>query len=79
VRERLGLVGLGAAVIRSRGLCRGHGEQSARLRNIVGARAAGEQAIVADAVEAVRQKTGRPVALSCWLCRPPQRPTARAV
>jgi hypothetical protein len=55
VRERLGLVGLGAAVIGSLGLCRRHVEQAARSRDVVRARAAGEQTIVADAVEAVRQ------------------------
>ena len=32
-----------------------HGEQLTRSRDVVGARAAGEQAVVADAVEAVRQ------------------------
>ena len=37
------------------GLCRRYVEQLARPRDIAGARAAGEQAIVADAVKAVRQ------------------------
>ena len=55
VRGRLGIVDLGAAVIRGLGLCRRHGEQFARLGDVVGARTAGEQAVVADAVEAVRQ------------------------
>ena len=55
MRERLGLVGLGAFGIRGLGLCGLHVEQAARAGDVVGARAAGEQAIVADAVEAVRQ------------------------
>ena len=55
VRERLGIVGLGAVGIRGLGLCRGHVEQTAHSGDVVGARAAGEQAVVADAVEAGRQ------------------------
>ena len=55
MRERVELGGLGTAVIAGLGLCRRHVEQAARPRNIVGARAAGEQAVVADAVEARRQ------------------------
>src|SRR6266550_869507 len=59
VRERFGLGGLGATVIRSLGLCRGHVEQAAHSGDVVGARAAGEQAVVANAVEAVRQDVGQ--------------------
>jgi hypothetical protein len=55
VRERLGLVGVGAVGIPGLGLCRRHVEQAARPGDVVGAGATGEQAIVADAVEAVRQ------------------------
>jgi hypothetical protein len=55
VRERLGLVCLGAAVIAGRGLCRRHVEQLAGSGDVVGAGAAGEQSVVADAVEAERQ------------------------
>jgi hypothetical protein len=36
-------------------LCRRHVEHATRSGDVVGARAAGEQAVVADAVEAVRQ------------------------
>ena len=53
--QRLGLVGVSAAGISGLGLCRRHGEQFARPRDVVGARAAGEKSVVADAVEAVRQ------------------------
>src|SRR6266849_1047995 len=53
VRERL--VGLGAVGIAGLGLCRGHVEQAARPGDVVGARGAGEQAVVTDAVEALRQ------------------------
>ena len=55
VRGRLGLVGLGAVGICGLGLCRRHGEQFARSGGVVGARAAGEQSVVTDAVEALRQ------------------------
>jgi hypothetical protein len=55
VRERLGLVGLGAVDIPGLGLCRRYVKQAARPGDVVGARAAGEQSVVADAVEAVRQ------------------------
>jgi len=55
VREQLGFGGLGAAVIPGLGLCRRHVEQAARLGDVIGARAAGEQAIMANAEEAVRQ------------------------
>jgi Tripartite tricarboxylate transporter TctB family len=55
VRERLGLVDLDAAIIPRLGLRRRHVEQAARLGNVVGAGTAGEQAVVADAVEAERQ------------------------
>ena len=50
MRERLGFGGLGAAVIA--GFALWHVEQAAHSGDIVGARAAGEQAVVADAVEA---------------------------
>jgi hypothetical protein len=53
--ERLGLVGLGAVGIPGLGLCRRHVEQAARSGDVVGARTAGEQAVVTDAVEALRQ------------------------
>ena len=55
VRERFGLVGLGTAVIPGLGLCRRHVQQAARSSDVVGAGAAGKQAVVANAVEAVRQ------------------------
>ena len=55
MREWLGLVGLGTVGIPGLGLCRLHVQQAARLSDVVGAGAAGEQAVVADAVEAVRQ------------------------
>ena len=55
VRERFWFVGLGAAVIPGLGLYHRHVEQAARPGDVVGARTAGEQAVVADAVEAVRQ------------------------
>ncbi len=55
MRERLGFGGLGAACIVGLGLCRRHVEQAARSGNVVGARAAGEQAVVTDAMEALRQ------------------------
>ena len=53
MRERLGFGGLGAAVIP--GFALWHVEQAAHSGDIAGARAAGEQAVVADAVEARRQ------------------------
>ena len=49
---RLGLIGGGNGGLAVR-FC--NGEQLTRAGDVVGARAAGEQAIVADAVEAVRQ------------------------
>ena len=49
---RLGLIGGGSGGLVLR-FC--NGEQLARMGDVVGARAAGEQAVVADAVEAVRQ------------------------
>jgi hypothetical protein len=49
------LVGLGAVGICGLGLCRRHGEQFARSGDVVGAGAAGEQTVVADAVETARQ------------------------
>ena len=55
LRERFGFVGLGAAGIGGLGLCRRHVEQAARSGDVVGARAAGEQTVVTDAVEALRQ------------------------
>jgi hypothetical protein len=55
VRERFWFVDLGAAVIRGLGLWRRHVEQAARPGDVVDARTPGEQAVVADAVEAVRQ------------------------
>ena len=55
MRERLGLVGLGVVGSPGLGLCRRHVEQMARSGDVVGARATGEEAIVADAVEATRQ------------------------
>jgi len=54
VRERLGLIGLGVVGIPGLKLCRRHVEQAACLSDVIGARAAGEQAVV-DAVEARRQ------------------------
>ncbi len=51
-RGRLGLVCFGAVGICGLGLCRPHGEQFARSGDVVGPRAAGEQAVVADAVSA---------------------------
>ena len=50
-----GLGVLDATVIAGLGLCRRHVEQAAGSGNVVGAGAAGEQSVVADAVEAVRQ------------------------
>src|SRR6202023_58305 len=55
VRERLGLVGLGTAGHPGLGLCRLHVQQAARLSDVVAAGAAGKQAVVANAVEALRQ------------------------
>ena len=55
MRERFGLVGLGAVGILGLWLCRRHVEQAARSGDVVGACAAGEQAVVTDAVEALRQ------------------------
>ena len=55
MRERFGFCGLGAAGHLGFRLRRRHIEQTARLGDVVGARAAGEQAVVADAVEALRQ------------------------
>src|SRR5450631_421515 len=55
VGERFGFGGLDAAFIPGLGLCRGYVEQAARSGDVVGAGAAGEQAVVTDAVEAVRQ------------------------
>src|SRR5207253_11164807 len=55
VRGRLGLVCFGAVVICGLGLCRQHGEQFAGSGDVVGSRAAGEQAVVTDTVEAVWQ------------------------
>ena len=55
MRVRLGPVGIGAVGIPGLGLCGGHVEQTARPGDVIGARAAGEQAVVADAVEALRQ------------------------
>ena len=52
---RLGLVGIGAVGIRGLGLFRGHVEQAARFGDVGGAGAAGEQAVVANALEARRQ------------------------
>src|SRR6202041_1522373 len=46
---------LGATVIGGRVLFRRDGAQAARPGDVVGARAAGEQSVVADAVEARRQ------------------------
>jgi hypothetical protein len=59
LRERLGLIGLGAVGIPGLGLCRRHVEQAARSGDVVGARGAGEQAVVTDAVEALRQDVDR--------------------
>jgi hypothetical protein len=55
LRERVGLVGLGATGIPDLGLCRPHIEQATRPGDVVGAGTAGEQAVMADEVEAVRQ------------------------
>jgi hypothetical protein len=55
LRERLGLDDLGAAVIAGLGLFCTYVEQTTRPGDVVGARATGEQAIVADAVEAAWQ------------------------
>ena len=51
----LGSASSARAVIAGLGLCRRHVEQSRASGDVVGACAAGEQAVVADAVEAVRQ------------------------
>ncbi len=53
--ERLKLGFLGATFIASLWLSRRHVEQAARLGDVVGSGAAGEQAVVTDAVEAVWQ------------------------
>jgi hypothetical protein len=58
VREWLGFCDLGAAGIAGLGLCRRHVEQAASPGDVVGARAAGKQTIVTDAVEARRQGRG---------------------
>src|SRR5882762_33293 len=50
--SRLAGLGGGSGVL---GLGVGNGEQLTRPRDVICARAAGEQAVVADAVEAVRQ------------------------
>ena len=55
MRERFGLVGLGTVSIPGLGLRRPHVQQAARLSDVVGAGAAGKQAVVANAVEALRQ------------------------
>jgi hypothetical protein len=58
VRGRLGFGGfggLGGVGIPGLRLCRRHVEQAARTGDVVGARAAGKQAVMADAAEAVRQ------------------------
>ena len=55
MRERLGLVSLGTAGHRGLGVCRLHVQQAARLSDVVGAGAAGKQAVMANAVEALRQ------------------------
>ena len=55
MRQRLGFGDLGAVVITGLGLYRRYVEQAAHPGDVVGARATGEQAIVADAVEALRQ------------------------
>src|SRR4051794_19184367 len=39
----------------------------------------GDAPALSEVVEPLDLKTGRPVTLSSWLCRLPQRPTARAV
>src|ERR1700688_1735924 len=53
VRERLGSIG--AVRIPGPRLCRRQAGQEARAGDVVGARAGGEQAVVTDAVEALRQ------------------------
>ena len=80
MRERLGLVGLGTVGIHGLGLCRLHVQQAARLSNVVGAGAAGEQAVVANAVEALRQDVDQESANSAvasvmtfWRSRPSAR------
>ena len=62
--------GVGAVGIHGLGLCHRHVEQTARAGDVVGARAAGEQAIVADAVEALRQDVS---VMGFWRSRPPAR------
>ena len=53
VGDCIGGVGIGGLALRLR-----HGEQFAGARDVVGAGAAGEQAVVADAVEAVAAGRG---------------------
>ena len=55
MRERPGFGRLGAAIVSGLGLSRRHVEQFAGSGDVAGACAAGEQAIVADTVEAGRQ------------------------
>jgi hypothetical protein len=56
VRERFGCADFGSAISCGLGLgCRGHIDQTSCSGDVVSARAAGEQALVPDAVEAVRQ------------------------
>src|SRR6187402_3405315 len=55
MRERLRFIGLGVIRIASLGLRSSHIEQLSGPRDVVDALAAGEQAVVADAVEAARQ------------------------
>ena len=81
MHERRGLVGLSAIGTPGLGLCRKHVELTARSGDVVGARAAGEQAVVADAVEAARQDVDQeaadnsPVAsvMAFWRSRPSAR------
>jgi hypothetical protein len=46
-------------VARASGFCRWHVEHAVRSGDVVGARGAGEQAVVTDAVEALRQDVDR--------------------
>ena len=73
LRERFGFVGLGEAGIRGLGLCRRHVEQAALSGDVVGAHAAGEQTVVTDPVEALRQDVDQESADELARCalRPP--------
>ena len=64
---------LGATVIAGLMLFRRHVEQAACLGNVVGARATGEQSVVANAVEARRQDVDQASVMIFWRSRPSAR------